>query len=346
MVVHWLIAILGVLVIADLLSHIFYACVSRGHFLRQPPFRIEATPPHPDGEDVRFETDDGVRIAGTLLEPFGECSHGVVIFCPEFGADRHSVMRYAGALREAGFTLLSFDFRNQGESDHVRGYQPLHWFSNHEVSDIRAAVNWCRQRPELRGLPIGLFGVSRGGGAALTVAALDPEIAGVVAQSSFDTAGTAQFHTRRWLHYAMPPWVANCVPDWHIRVTMRVVAWMCGWENGCRYVALERLLPRLRSRPVLLIAGRNDSYIPVAIPRRMCRLMRKSERTLWVVPKAKHNREREAAGREFDRRIVQFFAGAFDVPASLPVEETYDVRSHRLPQTVLEQLPQSGNRSF
>ncbi|QDU39728.1 Alpha/beta hydrolase family protein [Maioricimonas rarisocia] len=346
MVLHLLVAIFGTFVVVDLLSHVFYAVVSRGHFSRQPPFRIERVPPAPDAEDVEIVTADGIRIVGTVLLPDGDRPHGVVIFCPEFGADRHSVLRYLAALRESGFALLTIDFRNSGESEHAPGYRPLHWFSNHEMTDVRAAVDYCRRRADLQGLPIGLFGVSRGGGAALAVAATDPGIAGVIGQSSFHTSGTTHFHTRRWLHYAMPTWAANCVPDWHIWATMKVVAWMCGMENGCRYPALERLLPRLHTRPVLLIAGRNDSYIPVEIPRKMCKLLRKTERALWVVPKAKHNREREAAPREFDRRVVQFFAGAFNVPVTRAHEPTFETGADVAPKKVLKEIPQSRERSF
>ena len=73
---------------------------------------------------------------------------GVVVFCHEFLGDRWSFQPYTDGLRDLGFDLFTFDFRNHGTSATEPGYEPLQWVSDREVRDLRAALAYLRSRPD------------------------------------------------------------------------------------------------------------------------------------------------------------------------------------------------------
>ena len=105
----------------------------------------------------------GSTLAGTYLQARTDGRAGVLVFCHEFLSDRWSYRPYADHLRDLGFDIFTFDFRNHGESQSEPGYQPLHWVTDHEVRDLHAALAYLRTRPDHDPAGFGLFGVSRGG---------------------------------------------------------------------------------------------------------------------------------------------------------------------------------------
>ena len=136
--------------------------------------------------------------SGPTSTPRTEARAGVIVFCHEYLSDRWSFQPYADHLRDQGFDLFTFDFRNHGQSACDPGYQPLQWVTDHEVSDLRAALAYLRSRPDHDPAGFGLFGVSRGGGTALLVAADDPDVWGVVTDGAFPTRGTMLAYILRW----------------------------------------------------------------------------------------------------------------------------------------------------
>ena len=87
--------------------------------------------------------------------------------------------RFAGA----GFAVLTFDYRNFGES----GGQPRQLVSiKGQLEDWRAAIRFARTLEGVDLERIALWGSSLGGGHAIVVAAEDPRVAAVVAQIPFN----------------------------------------------------------------------------------------------------------------------------------------------------------------
>src|SRR4051812_13566749 len=136
------------------------------------PLRL---PPRPEGEEVRFTTSDGLELAGTYLKARSERRSGVLVFCHEFLSDRWSYYPYADSLRDLGFDIFAFDYRNHGASDRDPVYRPLQWVSDHEVRDLEAALVYLRSRADREPAGFGLYGISKGGGTALVVAAESPD---------------------------------------------------------------------------------------------------------------------------------------------------------------------------
>ncbi|MEI5583714.1 MULTISPECIES: phosphoribosyltransferase family protein [unclassified Agromyces] len=97
---------------------------------------------------------------------------GFVVFAHGSGSSRRSPRNrlVAEALERAGLGTLLLDLLVPGEegeeSDRANVFDiPL------LASRLGVAVAWLRERPEARGLPVGCFGASTGGGAALWAAA-------------------------------------------------------------------------------------------------------------------------------------------------------------------------------
>jgi len=309
---HWQLTLLGIgclMIALDFLIHVVYAFVALGRFEDRPPFQV--TPPPETGpapEPVTFPTSNQLQLRGGVYYPPDGNPLAVVIFCPETDARFQTALNYTPALLDAGFAVFSFDFRNQGSSDSQHSYRATHWLTEFEVTDVQAAINFIQVQPQFEGLPIGLFGVSRGGCAVLAAGAVRPEVQCVLAQGPFSTRLLSLHYSLKWLGFFFGKW-DRLIPEWHVRLTLRLTLLMAYYRNGGRFVRLEALLPKLENRKLLIISGGRDSYVPEYIPKRLCQLTGHSpEDAHWVVPGAKHNMERQAAPQEFDEKVVQFFA--------------------------------------
>ena len=119
---------------------------------------------------VRLQAD-GVTLDGDLTMPAG--ARGVVLFAHGSGSSRHSPRnRYvAQVLRDKRLGTLLIDLltrdeeRAEARTGHLRFDIPL------LARRLGAALEWLAWDDETRGLPVGLFGASTGGGAALVAAA-------------------------------------------------------------------------------------------------------------------------------------------------------------------------------
>lgn len=111
----------------------------------------------------------------TLPGDLGLVGHpaGIVVFAHGSGSSRHSPRNRAVAerLRDAGFVTLLFDLLTEDESADRRNVFDIGLLGDRlaEVVDLLA------ERPDLRSLPVGLFGASTGAGAALNAAVARPD---------------------------------------------------------------------------------------------------------------------------------------------------------------------------
>jgi putative phosphoribosyl transferase len=146
---------------------------------------------------VRVPARD-VELDGDLAVP--RTSRGVVLFAHGSGSSRHSSRnRYVAAqLQDAGLATLLMDLLTAEE-------EQLDLRTRHLRFDIRlladrlvGAVDWLGRHPSTAHLPVGCFGASTGGGAALVAAAERPDtVRAVVSRGGRpDLAGGALPHVR------------------------------------------------------------------------------------------------------------------------------------------------------
>lgn len=273
------------------------------------------------GEEMCFRASDGHRLQGVLMRRRGGgAPRGMVIFAHEFGSVRDSCMRYCESLLDAGFDLFSFDFRGHGRSAPETGYRPRHWTSDREKADMLGAIAHATSWLEEQGRPrtVGLFGISRGAGAAILAADESPDVRAIVVDGAFSSDTLIEYMLKRFATtFARIQVVARNHPP----VVWRVLRWMlfrdCARRFNCRFPSLRRVVPRLKETPILFIHGERDSYIPVAQSEELHRLAQ-GPKELWIIPGAKHNQGALTAPREYARRIAAFYEAHLAAPAARP----------------------------
>ncbi len=332
---YWVILLGSVaigLVVLELVVQLVLVRLIVPWFENGPPFQVPDSDEDHRAERFEFETDDGLTLQGSLYHHLDQTPRGLIVFCHEFTGSQWTAMAYCEGLYQSGFDILAFDFRNHGSSDSQHNYVPLHWLSDHEMTDVQAAIQYAADRPELAGLPIGLFGVSRGGAAALVAAARNPAIEAVASDGGYGTNTLMEFHTPRWALLVVPAWIYKLIPWWHSLLTLAMVRWWSQKRRGVTLTHVERWLPRLASRDVLLVSGGSDNYVVPQVTHTLQSLIGGDSPEPCIVPRAKHNRARSVQTIEYDQRLVDFFG---DMPGA-EVTETVVERLHEQTPVVVD----------
>jgi dipeptidyl aminopeptidase/acylaminoacyl peptidase len=287
-------------------------------FQEKPLFVIPRGQPLPEAEDVHFRTTDGLTLRGCYLATH-KPRRGVILFGLEFGSNRWSCRSYVEHLVDAGFDVLAFESRSQGESDALPGYDPLQWITDYEVQDARAALAYLKARPDADPRGVGFFGISKGAGAGLFAAADDPYVRCFVTDGMFATYTTLVPYMRQWFRiYNNQHALQGLLPSWYYGLVGLAGLRQIERERRCHFPHLERALPKLAPRPLLMIHGEFDNYIR----REMAETLFGSARApkdFWLVSGAKHNGALHACGAEYHQRVLAFFEqNLADKPAAAP----------------------------
>ncbi len=276
-------------------------------FEEMPLFIIPRGQPIPGSEEVRFPTSNGLSLAGSYLKTSWPQRRGVILFGPEFGSSRWSCSGYCAELLAGGFDIFAFEFRNQGDSDSLPGYEPLQWVTGHEMDDMRAAVDYLKSRPDADPQGIGIFGVSRGGGAGIFVAAEDSYVRCIATDGAFATRTTMVPYMRKWVAiYSDRLKLQRWLPTWFYTIVARITLRHMGRKRGCEFPSMEKAVARIAPRPLLMVHGGSDTYIKPDIARELFALAREPKE-FWLVEGAKHNQAIQVAGATYQRRIADFF---------------------------------------
>jgi putative phosphoribosyl transferase len=126
-----------------------------------------------DAWSVRIRAG-AVALDGDLVVPAG--ARGLVLFAHGSGSSRQSPRnrRVARQLQDAGFGTLLFDLLTPDEERRDAITAELRFNIALLAERLARATDWVASQPELCELPVGYFGASTGGAAALVAAALRP----------------------------------------------------------------------------------------------------------------------------------------------------------------------------
>jgi dipeptidyl aminopeptidase/acylaminoacyl peptidase len=239
-------------------------------------------------------TADGSHLQGWFARP-ANANGDAVILLHGVGDNREGMMGFAELFLSKGFTVLVPDSRAQGESE---GDFPTYGLK--ESDDVHDWFDWLemQQHPECT------FGMGESMGAAVLLQSVEKErrFCAVVAESSFASFRQIAyvrvgqlFHTGTWLG----------------RIVLRPAVEMAFlYGRLTRGVNLADASPEravVGSRvPILLIHGLADDNIPPQQSERI-RAHNPAEIVLWEVPNAGHCGAVNAAGQEFDTRMLAWF---------------------------------------
>ncbi len=263
-----------------------------------------------EGQVVRFRAFDGTSLRGMFL--FGDPTErrkGMILFCHEFAYDMYSSARYCRPLLKAGFDVFMFDFRGHGESSCADNYRPMQWASDHEVDDVLGACAFVKDYLESQGLPaeLGVFGISRGAGAAVLACANNPAINAILTDGLFCTDLTVEAFMKRWAYIFAK---VRFVYEHHPLAFWRFLRWLLFKFTpralNCRFPSIRKALARNAGKPMFMIHGQRDSYIPVQQAQKLFDLAGEPK-SLWIVPGARHNQPVAVAPEQYAVRTVQFF---------------------------------------
>ena len=256
-------------------------------------------PPEGLAEDVTFvSAGDSTQIRGWFLPARLPTPGPAVVLCHGAGTGRRECLPWAVRFHAAGYSVLCFDFRAHGQSE-----GRCSSVGHNEAHDIIGAVRFLQTRAEVDPKRIGVVGFSMGAAATIRAAAECPEIAAVVADSSYASLVEAARHIfQQFGNLPAYPFVPLTLL-W-ARWLVRTDPWLARPVD-----AIGRIAPR----PILIIHGQDDEVIPVQHAYLLFKAANEPKE-LWVVPKARHVQARDLDSQEYFERVEGFLQSALSVP--------------------------------
>ncbi len=250
---------------------------------------------HAELQDVTITAADGVLLKGWFVHPH-DYNGNAVILLHGITDNREGVAGYGHLLLEHGYAVLLPDARRHGESG-----GELATYGVKESDDIRRWASWIYAHDP----PQCVYGFGESYGAALMLQSLAVEnrFCAVAVESPFSTA-----HEMSYERVSGPLHLG----PWFGRTLGRSAIWSAVLYARFRY-GINLLQPSPLEAvahstvPVLLIHGdadrniapRHSQLIAAAAPDHV---------ELWLVPHAGHTMAWAAAHREFETRLLGWFA--------------------------------------
>ncbi len=128
-------------------------------------------------QEVSFQTDDGVTIAGTLYLPGRPAPAILLVHALSRTREDWSVV--ANKLADAGFVALAIDLRGHGASGPLPDGADLQQLTP-MLADVKAARRYLASRREAVPNRVGVAGASIGANLAILLAAIDPAVRSLV----------------------------------------------------------------------------------------------------------------------------------------------------------------------
>ncbi|WP_304458614.1 alpha/beta hydrolase [Alicyclobacillus sendaiensis] len=245
-------------------------------------------------ENVRFPSRvDHLMLSGWLI-PAAHPTDRIVIEAHGYRQNRaldHPALPVARALHDAGFAVLMFDFRDEGQSP---GTEVT--VGDYELRDLLGAIDYAHK---LGYGEVGLIGYSMGASTALEATAADPSVNATIADSPFDDLETyLQQNLSVWTN--LPSFPFNGEILWEVKH-------LFGLDPNA--VDPLKQLASAKPRPILLIAGTADTTIPPSNSEALYDELhrRDPEDTLWLVPGAKHVGAYDVEPKAYLQHVVDFF---------------------------------------
>jgi dipeptidyl aminopeptidase/acylaminoacyl peptidase len=140
---------------------------------------------------------EGVRLRGDLYRPAdsGSGKRAGVLLCHGYTGVRNLYLPdIARVLSEAGYVVLTFDYKGWGDSDGPRSRLAPYG----RVADAQAALTFLGAQPGVDADRLGIYGTSYGGATVVFLGAIDPRVKCVVSVVGIG-------HGARWMRSVRRP---------------------------------------------------------------------------------------------------------------------------------------------
>ena len=252
-------------------------------------------------EEVAFSASDGVPLSGWWVPASGP--RGTVVLVHGLNRSRIEMVKKVPLLHRLGWNALLFDLRHHGQSGGV-----VSGLGDLERKDVLAAKTLARTRGSDR---VVFWGISLGGAAAALAAAEDPQVAGLVCDSTYrslrDTVGhhLQLFRGFRWWTRVVPAWpVGDEVLFW--------VGRRAGFDTGAADV--RAAAAHLAGRPVLFVCNSADRRMPPEIAFELKAAAGQRARVL-VVPGQSHGGAYREGTAAYESAVSELLAEVEGSPA-------------------------------
>jgi len=240
-------------------------------------------------EELTLETSDGVPLRCWLINA-GREAKGTVLYLHGVSESKIAGIPLTRALHQRGFNVFLYDSRRHGESG---GTYCTYGF--YEKYDASMVINHLVSRPDVVVGRIGVFGNSMGAAVAIQLAAIDPRVNAVVAESGFATLRSV-FDDYQKRMVKLP---------WHYLRNLVIRR----SESIAHFKArLVSPLEAVRSIhvPILIVHGTADDRIKSHYSE-MVFHNANEPKEIWLIPNAAHHNLAEIGGSEYTGKICAFF---------------------------------------
>jgi uncharacterized protein len=243
-------------------------------------------------EDFAVMAPDGVLLRGWKVRPAVASGDWVLLF-HGVSDNRTGMTGQAALLLRHGYGVVMMDGRAHGESG--GSMATYGWLERQDTRSIVDALSVTEKPRQDFAL-----GSSMGAAIALQSAAVEPRIAGVVAESSFSDLREVTYDYAG-LHWS--PWLGKTL----FRPGALTLISTAQKEGG---FSIDEVSPEnsvsVRPFPILLICDGSDRIIPCRHSRRILKAAA-GPKELWEVPGAGHASAIGAQPAEYERRVIAFF---------------------------------------
>jgi dipeptidyl aminopeptidase/acylaminoacyl peptidase len=247
-----------------------------------------------DYREVTLTTSDGLALRAWYVPPPGDTPGPALIFTHGISSNRAHWLTELPLLYDAGYGGILFSFRNHGESE-----GDITTMGLLEVRDVRAALDYLLDQPQVDPERIAIAGDSLGGATALMAAAEMPEIRAVVASSPYssllDVVGD-----RARTDFRLPA-----------RPTADLVLFFTNRLSGEDLYTVDPLAAaqQVAPRPMWIIHGELDRTTPVSSTERIVAALGGADAPnldVWIVPGVGHSDFRYYNNGPFQARLLDF----------------------------------------
>ena len=267
-------------------------CYQEVHHWLYPPRRpVQSQPANSPLTEVTFQTDDDLTIYGWYAPPR---TGYAILMLHGFSGNRDQLLHHADYLIEAGYGVLTIDFRNHGDSDGDRtsmGY--------YEIRDARVAYDFLRAQDEVE--HVVLWGHSMGGAIASRLME-EVDADGLVVVATFTDFPTI---VRQGV-------IARGYPETPIT---EILTTMYGTLSGADWNGI-RPIDHLAEvdKPILWIHGTNDTTVPVDHAYRMSETNPKIK--VIIFEGGTHNNLFEIAPEKYQTEVMHYLDQLMPVSAT------------------------------